>query len=165
MWQDKGFYTDEKTDVAAAMQLLENLLVSIPASYQNLSEDALLYPPAPGKWSRQQVLGHLIDSAINNLKRFTDIQLAGETYQIQAYRQDGLVEVNHYQQLPLARLLNLWGALNRQIVFVVCRIPPQKLVCRIQPQYDQAGIKTLGWLVCDYVAHLQHHLRAIGMID
>lgn len=152
-------------NLPTALSQLEKHLQDVPQHINRFSTEELLNRPAPGKWSKQEILGHLIDSAINNLKRFTDIQLAGETYQIQAYRQDGLVEVNHYQQLPLARLLNLWGALNRQIVFVVCRIPPQKLVCRIQPQYDQAGIKTLGWLVCDYVAHLQHHLRAIGMID
>ena len=26
------------------------------------------------KWSKKEILGHLIDSAINNLQRFTEIQ-------------------------------------------------------------------------------------------
>lgn len=164
MWQDTGFYQDDQPDTAASMQLLENLLVSVPAGYRNLSPDALLTPPAPGKWSRQQVLGHLIDSAINNLKRFTDIQLAEEAYQVQVYRQDGLVAVNHYQDLPLEHLLNLWEALNRQIILVVNRIPPDKLGYELAPQYQQTGTKTLGWLICDYVAHMLHHFRATGLV-
>lgn len=163
MWQDKGFYSGEKTEVAAAMQLLETLLSSIPAGYRKLSQEALLTPPAPGKWSRQEVLGHLIDSAINNLKRFTDIQLTEEPYRVQTYMQDGLVAVNHYQELPLAHLLNLWEAVNRQIILVVNRISADKLACELEPQYEQTGTKTLGWLVCDYVSHMQHHFRAIGL--
>jgi ribosome biogenesis SPOUT family RNA methylase Rps3 len=28
----------------------------------------------PKKWSKKQILGHLVDSGINNLQRFTEIQ-------------------------------------------------------------------------------------------
>jgi hypothetical protein len=31
--------------------------------------------PAPGKWSKKEILGHLIDSAANNHQRFVRLQL------------------------------------------------------------------------------------------
>lgn len=161
MWQDKGFLQEGETDVRDAMKQLAALVVHVPEKYASLSTDELLQPPAPGKWSRQQVLGHLVDSAINNLKRFTDAQLLEQPYIIISYKQDGLMAVNNYQELPLQHLLNLWQALNRQIIFVVNHIPPAKLAYEVEPQYDQTGTQTLEWLICDYVAHMKHHLRAM----
>ena len=161
MWQDKGFIENARIDVSAAISQLEALIVSVRARYEKLDEDALLKPPAPGKWSRQQVLGHLVDSALNNLKRFTEAQVLERPYTIIGYRQDELVAVNHYQDMPLAQLLDLWQSLNRQIVFVVGFIPADALQYAVTPQYDQTGTQTLAWLICDYVAHLQHHLRNI----
>ena len=37
-------------------------------------EGELRRKPAPGKWSRKELLGHLIDSAANNHHRFIKIQ-------------------------------------------------------------------------------------------
>jgi len=158
MWQNKGFLRDDSIDVTAAMQQLELLLQQVPQKYQGLSTDELLLPPAPGKWSRQQVLGHLIDSAINNLKRFTDAQIAEQPYLITPYQQNELIIVNNYLQLPLQHLLDLWQSLNQQIIFVVQNIPAYRLLFEVHPQYTQTGTQTLGWLICDYVAHMQHHL-------
>ena len=159
MWQDKGFFTGDTPDVNSAMEELALLLSVVRSKYENLTPGELLQQPAPGKWSKQQVLGHLIDSAINNLKRFTDAQLLEQPYLIISYKQDGLMEVNGYQELPLQHLLNLWQSLNQQIIFVVRKIPADKLAYTVQPQYDQSGMQTLAWLICDYVAHMKHHLR------
>jgi len=165
MWQDNGFMKDGITDTKAAMRELEALMPFVRKKYESFSSDELLQPPAPGKWSRQQVLGHLIDSAVNNLKRFTDAQFLDKPYMIIGYKQDDLMQVNNYQQLPLQHLLTLWQALNQQIIFVVMNIPADKLAFEVQPQYNQTGTQTLAWLICDYVAHMEHHLRAMSLLD
>ena len=105
--------------------------------------------------------GLLIDSAINNLKRFTEIQFLPLPYTVISYRQDELIIVNDYQNLPLQHLLDLWKALNQQIVLVVQRIPPDKLKYNVDPQYESREMKTLEWIICDYVAHMEHHFRQI----
>ncbi|MBV9988227.1 MAG: DinB family protein, partial [Chitinophagaceae bacterium] len=115
--------------------------------------------PAPGKWSRKQLLGHLVDSAINNLKRFTDAQIQEQPYTVISYKQNELVALNNYQELPLAHLLQLWQSLNRQIIYVCRLIPEQKLMHPVDPQYEKTGTQTLAWLICDYVAHMQHHVK------
>jgi uncharacterized damage-inducible protein DinB len=161
MWQDNGFLQEGETDAQDAMEQLGVLITQVRAKYESLSAEELLQHPAPGKWSRQQVLGHLIDSAVNNLKRFTDAQLQDQPYIIVSYKQDGLMEVNGYQELPLQHLLHLWQALNQQIIFVVKKIPEAKRSCTVQPQYNHTGTETLEWLICDYVAHMKHHLGAM----
>ena len=154
-------YVHDFIDVGAAMQRLEAHIEDFPVNLKNLSAEVLLKRPAPGKWSKQEILGHLIDSAINNLKRFTEIQFSPQPYTVISYKQNELVIVNDYQNLPLLHLLDLWQALNRQIVFVVENIPAEKLDYPVDPRYDNRELETLGWLIRDYVAHMEHHFRQI----
>src|SRR6187200_1391748 len=128
-------YVHEFIDVAAAMQQLEIHISTFPGKMKQLASEDLLRRLAPGKWSKQEILGHLIDSAINNLKRFTEIQFLPRPYIIISYRQNELIPVNDYQNLPLQHLLDLWQSLNRQIVFVVKAIPVDKLNYPVDPQY------------------------------
>ena len=76
---------------------------------------------------------------------------------------DELVNVNHYQDLPLEHLLVLWKSLNQQIIYVVKHIPAQSLNYPVDPKYDNKEMKTLGWIICDYVAHMEHHLQQIKL--
>jgi hypothetical protein len=154
---------DSSLNVSAAMQELTSLIDEIKIKFETLTSDELLLPPAPGKWGRQQVLGHLVDSAINNLKRFTDAQFSEPPYVVIGYKQEALMEANDYQHLPLSHIIDLWQALNRQIVFVVARIPAEKLAYEVQTKYVTPEPQTLEWLICDYVVHMKHHLTAMKM--
>ena len=154
-------YVHSFIDVAAAMEQLVIHIDTFPGNLKQISSEDLLKRPAPGKWSNQEILGHLVDSAINNLKRFTEIQFLPQPYSVISYRQNELVMVNDYQNLSLDHLLDLWRALNRQVVLVVKRIPPDKLNYPVDPQYENREMKTLGWIICDYVAHMEHHFRQI----
>lgn len=159
-WQADGFF-DEDVNTGKAMERLVYHINQMTVIYATFSSEQLLEKPAPGKWSKQEILGHLVDSAINNLKRFTEIQFLPQPYQVVSYRQNELVAVNAYQQLPLQHLLDLWKALNQQIIYVVQNIPVEKLNYAVDPKYDNKELKTLGWIICDYVAHLEHHLAQI----
>ena len=154
-------YVKDKIDTGAAMKQLETYIESFPIKMKQFSSEELLTRSAPGKWSTQEILGHLIDSAINNLKRFTEIQFLSQPYTVISYMQNELVIVNDYQNLPLQHLLNLWQSLNRQIVFVVKTIPADTLNYPVDPQYESWEMKTLAWIICDYVAHLEHHFGQI----
>lgn len=160
MWQKDGFLKN-KVDTDAAMQQLGTYIETFPGKLKNLASRELLKRPAEGKWSKQEILGHLIDSAINNLQRFTEIQFLPQPYTVISYRQNELVIVNNYQDLPLDHLLDLWQALNRQIMLVVKNIPFEKLDYPVDPQYENKELKTLSWIICDYVAHMEHHFRQI----
>ena len=128
---------------------------NIPARIQEIPTEELLQRPAPGKWSKKEILGHLIDSAINNLKRFVDVQSQPQPYTVLRYMQDSLVVINRYQDLPLDHMLLLWKTLNQQIVYVISGIPADKFPYTvITPAGDH---KTLEWLIIDYIEHMDHH--------
>ena len=164
MWQRSGFYNRE-IDVLASVELLERYIRLVQSNYPTFSKEELELKPAPNKWSRKEVLGHLIDSAINNLKRFTEIQFHAGAYSSQAYNQNELVVVNHYQELPLQHLIDLWSSLNRQIIYVITHVGAEKLELKVNPQYEDQQVRTFGWLFCDYVAHMEHHLKLILPLD
>ncbi len=125
-WQKAGFFQGE-ANIEMIIQQLENHVNEMPGIYQSFSEQQRLHKPTPSKWSKQEILGHLIDSALNNLKRFTEIQFCPKHYRVISYRQNELVEVNHYQELPIDHLLGLWKALNQQIIYVVNRYSRRKI--------------------------------------
>jgi hypothetical protein len=116
--------------------------------------------PNPLKWSKKEILGHLIDSAVNNLKRFNEIQfLSEQPYIVQKYQQEDLVRTNRYQDLPVEHIITLWASVNMQIAYVLQELSTELLSTEILT--PEGETKTLGWLVDDYVVHLRHHLAQI----
>ncbi|MCL9804505.1 DinB family protein [Flavobacterium amniphilum] len=111
------------------------------------------------KWSKSEVMGHLIDSAINNLRRFTESQFSEKPYLVTAYNQDELVRVNKYQKKKFEDLLKLWCQLNKQIAFILKDVSEEQLKTKIN-LYD-LSICDLEFLIEDYITHMRHHLKQI----
>lgn len=111
-----------------------------------------------GRWSRKEILGHLVDSAVNNLQRFVRAQLQQELV-FPSYEQEGWVAVQGYAARPFGALVLLWASLNRHVAHVVSRIPPERLLtpCRL----GDGQPVTLELVAHDYVRHLRHHLEQI----
>ena len=154
-------YNTTGFNVTEAISRLESHLKEFPPRLQQLGASQLLDRPSPDKWSKKEILGHLVDSAINNLKRFTDIQVGVRPYQLVSYKQQELVAINNYQELPPEHILTLWHSLNRQIVYVVENTSSANLSLELELPNEAREIKTLQWLIGDYVAHMEHHFRQI----
>src|SRR4051812_38219967 len=80
--------------------------------------------PAPGKWSRKQILGHLIDSASNNHQRFVRAQLSDDLV-FPTYDQERWVDVQRYADAPWLSLLTLFREYNLQIARVMDATPEE----------------------------------------
>src|SRR5271165_1300437 len=65
----------------------------------------------PGKWSRKQELGHLIDSAANNHIRFALASIDGE-FRGPGYAQDDWVQAHGYQDREWPALVHFWYHYN-----------------------------------------------------
>lgn len=157
MW---SAYAKPTGSITAAIERLRQHISEVPHQLVSFSETELTQH-APEKWSRKEILGHLIDSAINNLKRFTDTQAIDGPYLLQPYNQNNLVVVNQYQNLPLSHLLTLWSGLNTQIIYVAEAIPSAGLKQTVRFADPASDNQTMGWLIEDYVAHLEHHLKSL----
>src|SRR5947209_18421226 len=85
-----------------------------------------------GGWSRKEILGHLIDSALNNHQRFVRAALDG-FYEGPSYEQDGWVAMHGYRSMDWSTLLEHWRSQNDLLSEVVERIPDTRsdTACRV----------------------------------
>ena len=142
------------------IELLSKYISTIPYHFKNIPEAELLKKSSPEKWSKKEILGHLIDSAVYNLERFTKIKFAPQPFEIQPYPQDDLVKSNDYQNNSVMQILDLWGSLNRQILSLWKSYSEAELKLKINISYLNQEVD-LEWWINDYREHMEHHFRQI----
>jgi hypothetical protein len=147
---------------ATMMQnVIEDFRRTINESYDRLArftEAASAEPISPGKWSRRELIGHLIDSASNNHQRFVRAQLEGRLT-FPGYEQESWVERQGYKDESWADLTMLWKGYNLHLLHVISRMSGDKLDCLCA--IGNGEPVTLRFLAEDYVKHLKHHLEQI----
>jgi len=114
--------------------------------------------PTPGKWSKKEILGHLMDSANNNHQRFVRASIQGNLT-FPGYEQDKLVDLQRFSEMDWGFLVELWTAYNRFLAHVLTCLPAD--AANISCHIGNNKPATLGWIAEDYVAHLKHHLNQI----
>jgi hypothetical protein len=143
----QNFVRDLRQTVAsAAQQMLE------------ISETQSERRPAPGQWSAKEILGHLIDSAANNHRRFVKTQLKDAPV-FPGYEQEGWVAVQKYQQASWTGLIALWEAYNMHLAHVASSIPED--VLKRSLRIGGGAPVSLDYVIRDYDRHLQEHLRQL----
>jgi hypothetical protein len=146
-------------DPAELSERLSAVLRSAMPWLVTISEAEASVPECEGKWSGKQVMGHLIDSAVNNLGRIVRMQIeAGQS--LPGYEQMAWVNLQHYAEREWAQVLALWFALNEHVAWTIAHVEKAKLENRGTVAGEPL---TLGFLIEDYVAHMEHHLRAMRM--
>ena len=112
----------------------------------------------PRKWSRKEILGHLLDSASNNHQRFVRAALQGEL-SFPGYNQDFLVKLQQFREIDWEFLVDFWASYNRYLAHVISILPAK--AARVTCHIGNNAPATLEWIAQDYVAHLKHHLNQI----
>ena len=144
---------------------LKNIIEHFPTGILKIKEEELRFSIAEGKWSKKEIIGHLIDSARVNLQRFLEAQHSPAPYIVKRYMQVELVALNDYQNIPTLEIIQLWKSLNQQIANVFDRVPDSELSKRVEIPHEDR-IKDLRFIMEDYVAHLEHHVKQIlGSLD
>jgi hypothetical protein len=124
--------------------------------FQHVDEPRTAARPGAGKWCAREILGHLVDSACNNHRRFVVGQNA-DAVVFDGYEQDAWVARQHYADVPFRDLVTLWTAYNRHLAHVMAAAPADALARSGRTSWG-AGEVTLQFLMEDYVRHLRHHL-------
>ncbi|WP_407569676.1 DinB family protein [Deinococcus altitudinis] len=125
---------------------------------QAVSEERAAHKPAPEVWSAKQVLGHLIDSGVNNYACFMHASLKSHV-ELPDYAQDDWVRLGGYQERPWAEVLALWEAVQLQVARVIANVPPESLGHTVSIGGDEPI--SLDALTTGYVRHQLHHLAQV----
>jgi hypothetical protein len=141
-----------KTAAHALRQIVEDFTGKI----NGINDAEFSAKPLPNKWSKKEVLGHLIDSAQNNLRRFVCAQYESTPPKI-VYDQDQWVNINGYQEMKKEDIVLMWKLINFRICSILENMP--------EKNYDKHAVtsepRTMTWLAEDYVRHMKHHMNQI----
>jgi hypothetical protein len=114
--------------------------------------------PSPDKWSKKEMLGHLIDSASNNHQRFVRA-CTHAAAAFPPYNQNEWVRIQRYNELDWTGLVVLWSAYNRHLSHVIERIPDDALTSPCNLGHEEPA--PLEFVIRDYLRHLRHHVSII----
>jgi DinB superfamily len=136
-------------------QELESLIQKHYPAFKSMDDSKFIFKPDPSKWSKKEIIGHLIDSAESNIRRFVVTQY--EENATIVYQQVKWVEICNYQQWDAKELIDLWFLLNRQICEILKNTSDEVLKRKCKTEEPH----TIEWLALDYIKHLKHHLHQV----
>jgi hypothetical protein len=142
------------------IQELKKITNDYSSKINGIPEQEFSARPLPNKWSKKEVLGHLIDSAHNNLRRFVCGQYETTPPKI-VYDQDFWVKANNYQQTDGKEIVAMWKLINTRIGSVLEKMPTSAYPKECDTGKNIVSLHSLEWLAEDYLKHLKHHLNQI----
>ena len=127
--------------------------------FENIPEAVWNNKPQPLKWSKKELLGHLIDSACTNIRRLVVGQYEQGVKIV--YQQDEWVKYQNYQETDITEVKMLWKLLNYQISRVIENIPEEKLQNTCDTGKGKIEMHSFSFFIDDYLVHLRYHLNQI----
>ncbi len=140
--------TDQIREAIAAAKL-EFMKIPAEVASKKVSADT---------WSKNEVLGHLIDSAANNHQRVVRAA-QNEALDFPPYNQILWVEVQRYNEMNWLDLVDLFVLNNLHLCRVIDGLPPEVFdhLCNVGKEKPS----TLDFVVTDYLRHLRLHIAQI----
>lgn len=142
--------------IKQALAQLTLIVEKAPSMLTQISEEKMSEKPAPNKWSKKEIIGHLVDSATNNHHRFVCGQF--EAIPEIRYDQNGWNKYSFYQQIDSKQIILFWTIYNSQLIELIKRIPTDNLKRQVKVGDN---LLTIEYLFIDYVEHLEHHLKQV----
>jgi len=139
-------------------QRLRAIIETVEPQLAPMNPDEMGFKPDPQEWSKKEILGHLIDSAVNNHQRFVRAAYNAAA-EFPPYDQEAWVRIQRHNERPWPALVALWSAFNHHLSHVIECIPEdaESSLCNIGSE----DLVPLRFVVEDYLRHLQHHLKDI----
>jgi hypothetical protein len=149
---------DQTTIAVKIAEGIKKTVEDFASRFENLDEVKASKKLLPDKWSHKEILGHLIDSACNNHQRFVRAQYSNAV-DLPSYEQKEWVRLQQYSSRTWKELLILWKLYNFHLAHVLMQMRAECL--NISCTIGSGEPVTVGYVVVDYLGHIQHHLRQI----
>lgn len=153
-------FDEENKLYPIADELVRMINAAVPL-LEAIPEDVAAERISRGKWSAKEIIGHLIDSSINNNVRFIRSQQIS-LLEISGYEQEFWVKGQAWQLSSWQEIINLWAGMNKHLALTIRAIPAGALKHLIK--INENVPVTLEYVVTDYLDHLKHHLAQVKII-
>jgi len=144
-------------------QELLRLIQEYEPKLLSLSEEAITKKENSQNRTIKQILGHLIDSASNNIHRIVHFQYQPSPLIFPDYanlgNNDRWIAIQNYQDENWEDLIQLWKYSNIHIVHVINNVNQNKLDnLWITALNERISLKSM---ILDYLPHFKLHLKEI----
>lgn len=144
-------------------QLLLKLLKEYEPKLMTLSNDVITLRRNSQNRSVKQILGHMVDSASNNIHRIIHMQYQASPLIFPDYanlgNNDRWIAIQNYQDENWENLIQLWKYSNLHFVHVINNVNPEKLDnFWISALNDKVSLRDM---ILDYLRHFELHLKEI----
>jgi hypothetical protein len=117
-------------------------------------------------WTIKITIGHMIDSASNNIHRMVHLQYQNSPFEFPNYaingNNDRWVNIQNYQDEDWDNLLQLWKYSNLHVVHLMKNINSEKLENKWIASSEKSI--SLNEMVIDYLRHFKLHLEEIDQL-
>lgn len=128
-----------------------------------LTEEQISIPRNSQNRNIRQILGHLVDSASNNIHRVVHLQYRESPLEFPNYasygNNDKWIAIQNYEKENWHNLVQLWKYSNLHFAHIIGKINPEKL--KNQWMADTGKFISLEEMVIDYKRHLNLHIIEI----
>jgi hypothetical protein len=144
-------------EINAVITTISETVGDYARRFENFSREEWNSRSAPGKWSKKEILGHLIDSAHVNTDRLIRAQV--EEVPSIVYAQDEWVAASGYANIDSAVLIAWWRMLNERLLSTARHCPAENYSRKCR--WHDGEVITLAFLLEDYHRHMLHHLAQL----
>ena len=111
----------------------------------------------------RQIVGHMVDSASNNIHRIVHLQYRESPLDFPNYATNGnndrWISIQNYEEEDWTDLVNLWKYANLHIIHAIKNVNFSKL--ENQWYYDEDTLISMREGIIDYLRHFKLHLDEI----
>lgn len=150
-----------KEELKKVVDRLQEHIDTVPSKFLKYPEGELGRKPAPNKWSKKELLGHLIDSATNNHHRFIKAQFQKGSFILEPYEQEEWNRIQRYNEVDTRFLVEFWRMYNLHIVQLISNFSEEKLKIKCKSIDERETAENILLLIIDYADHMDHHIKQI----
>ncbi len=142
---------------------LQVLVFEWEKKFQHLTKKQIEIPKNNQNRNIKQIVGHMIDSASNNIHRVIHLQYRESPLEFPNYathgNNDRWIAIQNYREESWENMVQLWKYIHLHYFHVIRNINPEKIENKwIADKYEQISLKKM---VEDFPRHFNLHISEI----
>ncbi len=147
-------YVDKARSFADPVQKLAEQMAEALSLFGSLPPDKHLHRYAPGKWSVQEVLGHLIDA--ERIFAYRTLRIArNDQTPLAGFDENQYVIASETEHCDWKELLEEWEHVRRASILLLAHLPEGAWTRMGTSNGEPISVRALAYIM---VGHVAHHL-------
>lgn len=140
------------------LSILEEQMVDTQSLLRGLPAGVSTYRYAPGKWSVNELVGHVIDSERIFAARALRFARNDPT-PLPGFEQDDYVRNSNFDEYPIAELASEWESVRRATIFLFKHLEEPAWMRRGVANNAEVSVRALAYIIA---GHELHHREILG---